>query len=106
MPAFVVLGNWTDQGIRNVRDGISMLQTSDASLDVISKNLVRMKELATQAGSDVYSPQQKQLIQQEFDELASQNVQIGEMTKFNGIRLLKDNQVISDLIKVSLGMRT
>jgi len=84
-----------DQGIRNVRDGVSMLQVADGSLGVVSNNLVRMKELAMQAGNDVYSPEQKRLIQQEFDELASQNVQIGESTKFNGIRLHKDNQVIS-----------
>lgn len=84
-----------DHGIKNVRDGISMLQISDGSMEAVSQNLIRMKELAAQAGSDVYSPAQKKLLQQEFDNLASQNAQIAEMANFNGIRLHKDNQTIS-----------
>ena len=84
-----------DQGIRNVRDGVSMLQIADSSLETVSKNLTRMKELTTQAGSDLYSPEQKKLIQQEFDQLAAQNTQIGQTTTFNGIRLHANNQTIS-----------
>lgn len=84
-----------DQGIKNVRDGISMLHIADSSMDIISQNLIRMKQLAVQAGSDVYSPEQKKLLQQEIDQLAAQNVQIGEMANFNGIQLHKDNQTIS-----------
>ncbi len=83
------------QGLRNIRDGVSMLQTAEGSLDTVSKNLIRMKELAAQAGNDLYSPEQKGLIQREFDELAAQNAQIGQMTNYNGIRLHRDNQTIS-----------
>lgn len=84
-----------ETGLRNIWDGISMLQIADGSLDTISRNLARMKELTLQAANGVYSPAQKQMIQQELDDLSVQNVQFGEMTKFNGIRLHKDNQAIS-----------
>jgi flagellin len=84
-----------EEGIRNLRDGISMLQIADSSLDTISGNLIRMKELTLQAAGGAYSPAQKQMIQQEINDLALQNVQFGEMTKFNGVRLHRDNQAIS-----------
>jgi flagellin len=84
-----------EEGLRNLWDGISLLQIADSSLDTISKNLIRMKELTLQASGGEHSPAQKQMIQQEINDLALQNVQFAEMTKFNGVRIHKDNQAIS-----------
>jgi flagellin len=84
-----------EEGLRNIWDGISLLQVADSSLDTISQNLNRMKELVMQAAGGGLSPAQKQMIQDEIDDLALQNIQFGEMTKYNGVRVHKNNQAIS-----------
>lgn len=97
------------QGIRNVRDGVSMFQTAEGSLDTVSNNLVRMKELSVQAQSGTYSEQQVALIQREFAELAAQNTQIGMTTKYNGIPLHSGSQTVTiradGNTSLSLGMQ-
>ena len=35
-----------NQGIRNIADAISMIQTADGALSIIDEKLIRMKELA------------------------------------------------------------
>jgi len=80
----------TRQGIRNLIDGVSMLQTADGALGTVSDNLVRMKYLAMQAQSGVLSDEQQHLIIAEMSQIVQMNAQIGEMTKFNDIQLLKE----------------
>ncbi len=80
----------TRQGIRNLVDGVSMLQTADGALGVVSDNLVRMKQLAMQAQNGVLSDEQRGLIIAEMSQIVQMNAQIGEMTKFNDIQLLKE----------------
>jgi len=82
------------QAANNVRDGISMLQTADASAAAISGNLIRMKQLAGQAANSTYSAQQKSIIQAQFGSLADEIAHITETTAFNGIALYKDGQTI------------
>ena len=82
------------QGSANVRDGISMVQTADGAASAISDALVRMKQLAVQAGNGTYSAQQKGIMQQEFRELAAEITRITETTSFNGINLFADGQTV------------
>jgi len=82
------------QGSNNVRDGISMLQTADGAAGAINDNLVRMKQLATQASTSTCSAQQKGIMQQEFNELAAEITRITETTSFNGINLYADGRTI------------
>ncbi|MHC4721940.1 MAG: flagellin [Planctomycetota bacterium] len=82
------------QGSANVRDGISMVQTADGAASAISDTLVRMKQLAVQAGNGTYSAQQKGIMQQEFSELAAEITRITENTSFNGINLFADGQTV------------
>jgi flagellin len=82
------------QGSANVRDGISMVQTADGAASAISDTLVRMKQLAVQAGNGTYSTQQKGIMQQEFSELAAEITRITENTSFNGINLFADGQTV------------
>ena len=82
------------QGGRNINDAISMVQTADGAAGVISDNLVRMKQLAVQASGGTYSDQQRNILQQEFSELAGQISQITDTTSFNGINLYQAGQTI------------
>jgi len=79
------------QSSRNVNDAISMIQTADGAAGLISNNLVRMKQLAMQASSGVYSDRQINIIQNEFNQLAELNTQITETTSFNNIELLQQD---------------
>jgi flagellin len=83
----------TRQGIRNLVDGVSMLQTADGALGIVSDNLVRMKQLAMQSQSGILSDEQQNLIRAEMSQLMEMNTQIGQMTTFNDVQLLQEGQV-------------
>jgi flagellin len=76
------------QGARNAQDGVSMLQTAEGALQTVDEMLVRMKELAEQAATGVYSDTQRGIMNDEFGQLANEIDRIAATTKFNGISLL------------------
>ena len=82
------------QSSRNVQDGISMLQTAEGSAGQVSKILTHMKQLATQASNGTYSDQQKNIMQQEFQQLSEEVARIAGSTTFNGIQLHQAGQSI------------
>jgi flagellin len=92
-----VLGDLTEsqQGIRNLIDGVSMVQTADGALGVVSDNLVRMKALATQAQSGTLSDEQMKLLGAEMAQLIEMNAQLGAMTEFNGMKLFEAGGAIT-----------
>ncbi len=79
------------QGVRNANDGISMIQTADGALSVVDEKLIRMKELAEQASTGTYTSDQRALIDQEYQAMASEITRIASATDFNGIHLLNGN---------------
>lgn len=79
------------QGVKNANDGISMIQTADGALSVVDEKLIRMKELAEQAATGTYTSDQRTLIDQEYQAMASEITRIASATDFNGIHLLNGN---------------
>jgi flagellin len=71
------------QGARNAQDGISMLQTMEGAMAVIDDALVRMKGLAEQAATGSYSAQQRRIMDNEFQELATEIDRVANRTEFN-----------------------
>lgn len=76
------------QGARNAQDAISMLQTSEAALQVVDNLLVRMKELAEQAATGSYSNTQRSMMNAEFGQMRDEVDRIAASTSFNGTTLL------------------
>jgi len=76
------------QASRNIQDGISLLQTMEGGMAVISDKLQRMRELVVQAMNDTYNSMQRQFIQQEINQLILEVTDTSYKTKFNGIPLL------------------
>jgi flagellin len=76
------------QGSRNANDGISLVQVAEGGMQTINDLLVRMKQLAEQAGTGTYSSAQRSIMDNEFDELADEIERIAGSAKFNGISLL------------------
>ena len=76
------------QGARNANDAISMLQTMEGAMAVVDEALIRMKELAEQASTDSYSAQQRQIMNNEFEQMIAEIDRIATTTDFNSINML------------------
>jgi len=79
-----------EQGTRNAQDGISMLQTMEGAMATIDTSLVRMKQLAEQAATGSYSSTQREIMNNEFVEMAAEVDRIANSTKFNNISMLNN----------------
>jgi len=77
-----------NMAVRNMNDGVNLLQTADGALVETSNMLQRMRELAVQSSSGTYSTTQRGYLQTEFSSLASQIDSIGSQTTWNGQYLL------------------
>ena len=84
-----------EQGARNARDGISMLQTMEGAMATIDDALVRMQSLAEQAATGSYSSAQRWIMHQEFDEMRQEIDRIATSTKFNSITMLDNSDTVS-----------
>jgi flagellin len=76
------------QGARNAQDGISLVQVAEGGMQTINDLLVRMKQLAEQAGTGTYSSAQRSIMDNEFDELADEIERISGAAEFNSISML------------------
>lgn len=76
---------------RNVNDAISMIQTADGSLDVMSSMTIRMRELAMQGANDTVGSPERSMIDREFQQLKTEISRVIETTQFNGKKLLSGN---------------
>jgi flagellin len=72
-----------NMAIRNVNDGINMMQTSEGAMVEQSNMLQRMRELAIQAMNGTYSNVQRGYLDKEFQQLTSQIDQIAHDTMWN-----------------------
>ncbi len=77
-----------NQGVRNVNDAISLIQTADGALATIDEQLIRMKQLTEQAATGTYNSVQRLMIESEYQTLAKEITRIANATDFNGIKLL------------------
>jgi len=69
-------------------DGISLAQTAEGALNEISSILIRNRELAVQASSDVMSASDKDSLQLEFSENVKEITRIARAASFNDQQLL------------------
>lgn len=77
------------QAVRNAQDGISLIQTAEGALNETHSILNRMRELAVQASSDTNTTEDRQNIQDEMNQLATEITRIANDTQFNTKDLLK-----------------
>ncbi len=111
-----------NQAVRNLNDGVNLLQTAEGALSETSNMLQRMRELAVQASNGTYSASQRDYLDTEFQALSSQITKVSTHTKWNDQSLLttstnfvfqagKDNlqtitATIADMGAVGLGIAT
>ncbi len=77
-----------NQADRNIADGVSAVNTMDGGMDGIVEILQRQRELTVQAINGTNTPEDKELIQLELDQLSREVTSMANKTHFNGIPLL------------------
>ncbi len=92
-----------DQASRNSQDGISMIQTAEGALDETHSILQRMRELAVQSSNDTNVDQDRQALQNEFEELGKELGRIKDNTQFNKQNLLDGSTGQSGSVSIQVG---
>jgi len=80
-----------EQAVRNAQDGISLLQTMEATDDA----LVRMQQSAEQAATGSYSSAQRAIMESEFQEMRNEIDRVAGSTEFNDIKMLDNTDTVS-----------
>lgn len=78
-----------NQAARNVQDGISLVKVAEAGLaNILEPPLQRLRELAVQASNGTLSYEDRQMVQDEVDQIIDAVDSIAQNTNFNDIRLI------------------
>lgn len=81
--------NGANQGMRNMNDAISMVQTAEGAIAAASEMGQRILTLATQAANDTLGDVERTAIKTEIGALITSIGQIGGRTKYSGNPLLE-----------------
>ena len=76
------------QGVRNLNEGLSLLNVVDGALNEEVSIIIRMRELATQAATGTIGTTERQTTNLEFSAMRSELDRIANTTEFNGIKAL------------------
>ena len=94
-PAGLAIANRMDSQIKglgvaknNTNDGISVINTAEGALSEMSAIVQRMNQLAVQSGTDSYTDKDRELLDQEYQQLKSELTRIAKDTEFNGMPIL------------------
>lgn len=77
------------QGMRNINDGISYIDTVDGAAQEISDMLHRMKEIAVESANGTYDRIDREALDLEYQHLIDEIGQISDSAEFNGIPLFE-----------------
>ena len=80
----------TSQARRNAMDGIAALTIAEGAANEISDILQRMRELAVQSANDTLTDTERAYTNQEFGQLVSEIDRIAEVTNYNGMKLISE----------------
>jgi flagellin len=91
--------NGLNQAVRNINDGISLLQTAEGSLNSVTDMLQRMRELAVQSANSTYSDIERGYLQSEASILQEEIYNVINNSSWNGKKLL-DGSFVDQKIQV------
>ena len=80
-----------NQAIRNVNDGISMVQIAEGTLDEVTTILQRMRDLAVQGANDSLGTTERGYLDTEHSKLADALGKAIDLAKFNETDLIADS---------------
>ena len=73
-----------NQAIRNVNDGISMVQIAEGALDEATTILQRLRDITVQGGNETLSADERTYLKTEADALIEALDKLDDTAKFNG----------------------
>lgn len=76
------------QGLRNLNDGVSLINVADAGMSQQADILIRMRELAEQSATGTLTQAERDNLEVEFVQLRNEIDRISSATAFNGQTLL------------------
>lgn len=76
------------QGVRNLNDGISLLNIADSAIENLAGIMTRLEELAEPEANGIYGVQQRKALDAEAQALSKEFYRISKATTFNGRQLL------------------
>ena len=96
----------TDMAIRNANDGTSLLQTVDGATEEVVNMLQRMRELSVQALNGTYSDDNRDQMDEEYQQLKTEINRVADTTKFNGQPLMNASAASNSPIELHVGWET
>ena len=101
--------NGANQGVRNLNDGISMIQTAEGAIAAAQEMAQRILTLATQGANGTLGSNDRTAIQNEMKQLLTAINAIGGRTKFSNNSLLSFNPnaaAVSNQISLQVSNQT
>jgi len=102
--------NGANQGVRNLNDGISIVQTAEGAINAASEMAQRILTLATQGANGSLGTSQKQSIESEIAKIMTSIESIQNRTYFSGTKLLnataisiRSSSATDDTISIDTG---
>lgn len=80
--------NGDNTAITNANNGVGLLQTAEGALTTISNNLQTIRELAVESANSTNTPQDRQALNTEAQQLISEIDRVATSTQFNNVNLL------------------
>jgi flagellin len=90
------------QAIKNINDGISLLETADGAFELITDIAQRLRELSVQASNGTYTNDDRTFMQAEATALQNEMIAIVERTEWNNHKLL-NGAFINKSIQLGIG---
>jgi len=98
--------NGANQGVRNLNDGISMVQTAEGAIAAAQEMGQRILTLATQGANGTLGSTERAAIQSEMRQLITAIDGIGTRTKFSGNSLLSNGLSTGSAISLQVSNNT
>ena len=95
-----------NQAVRNVNDGINLLQTADGALVETSNMLQRMRELAVQSSNATNSSSQRTYLNNEFASLQNEITRIATNTTWNNASVFGTTTGTANVMNFQAGINS
>lgn len=90
------------QALRNVNDGVSMVQVGEGSLNEVTNILIRMRELAVQSSNSTLGSSERNTLHDEYQALKNEIARIASVTEFVGLKLLDSTTAAGIQLQVGI----
>lgn len=89
--------------MRNAQDGQSMMQTAEGAMDEATNIVYRMNDLATQASNDTASTADRTAMNEEYQQLNEELVNIMGTTNYGGQKLFDTTGFAAGAVNIQIG---